>query len=110
GWNVGTTSGGRAARNVSREEHMEHDLRYERAEEFVDVVKGLWDCWEDGAVVADKATGTYLDPTKVRPLDHRGRFFQVKGPMSIARAPPGDPVINQAGWQGTGLETERRPG
>src|SRR5438552_2147250 len=107
-WNVVTTSGGRAALNFSREEHMEHDQRYERAEEFVDVVKGLWDCWEDGAVVADKATGTFLDPTKVHPLNHRGRFFQVKGPMSIARAPQGHPVIIQAGGSGPGLELAAR--
>jgi len=107
-WNVVTTSGGRAALNFSREEHMEHDLRYERAEEFVDVVKGLWDCWEDGAIVADKATGTYLDPTKVRPLDHKGRFFQVKGPMSISRSPQGHPVIIQAGGSGPGLELAAR--
>ena len=107
-WNVVTTSGGRAALNFSREEHMVHDLRYERAEEFVDVVKGLWDCWEDGAIVADKATGTYLDPTKVRPLDHKGRFFQVKGPMSISRSPQGHPVIIQAGGSGPGLELAAR--
>jgi N-acetyl-S-(2-succino)cysteine monooxygenase len=107
-WNVVTTSGGKAALNFSRDEHMEHDLRYERAEEFVDVVKGLWDCWEDDAIVADKATGTYLDPTKVRPLDYRGRFFQVKGPMSMSRAPQGHPVIIQAGGSEPGLELAAR--
>src|SRR5262249_3741625 len=79
-WNVVTSSAATAALNFSREAHMEHDLRYEVAQEFVDVVKGLWDCWEDGAIVADKATGVYIDPAKVRPLGHRGRFFQVQGP------------------------------
>src|SRR5215471_4366262 len=73
-WNVVTSSADNAALNFSREEHMEHDLRYEVAEEFVDVVKGLWDCWDDGAIVAEKTTGTFIDPAKVRPLDHRGRF------------------------------------
>ena len=107
-WNVVTSSAAKAALNFSREEHMEHDLRYERAEEFVDVVKGLWDCWEDGAIVADKATGTYLDRTKVRPLDHRGRFFQVKGPMNIQRSPQGHPVIIQAGGSESGLELAAR--
>jgi FMN-dependent oxidoreductase (nitrilotriacetate monooxygenase family) len=107
-WNVVTTSGGKAALNFSREEHMEHDLRYERAEEFVDVVTGLWDCWQDDAIVADKATGTYLDPAKVRPLDHKGRFFQVKGPLSMARSPQGHPVIIQAGGSGPGLELAAR--
>ncbi len=107
-WNVVTSSAGRAALNFSREEHMEHDLRYERAQEFVDVVKGLWDCWEDGAVVADKATGIYLDRTKVRPLDHKGRFFQVKGPINTARCPQGHPVIIQAGGSDAGLELAAR--
>src|SRR5262249_1965943 len=75
-WNVVTSSAGKAALNFSREAHMAHDLRYEVAQEFVDVVKGLWDCWDDGAIVADKATGVYIDASKVRPLEHRGRFFQ----------------------------------
>ena len=107
-WNVVTTSVGRAALNFSRDEHLEHDFRYERAQEFVDVVKGLWDCWDDGAIVADKATGQYLDPTKVRPLNHRGRFFQVKGPINMARSPQGHPVIIQAGGSPAGLDLAAR--
>ena len=107
-WNVVTSSAGKAALNFSREQHMEHDHRYEVAEEFVDVVKGLWDCWEDGAIVADKATGVFLDPRKVRPLDHRGRFFQVKGPINMARCPQGHPVIIQAGGSEAGLELAAR--
>ena len=107
-WNVVTSSAGKAALNFSREAHMEHDLRYEVAQEFVDVVKGLWDCWEDGAIVADKATGVYIDPSKVRPLDHRGRFFQVKGPINMSRCPQGHPVIIQAGGSEAGLELAAR--
>ena len=107
-WNVVTSSSGEAALNFSRDEHMEHGLRYERAQEFVDVVRGLWDCWEDGAIVADKATGTFLDPTRVRPLNHRGRFFQVKGPVNMARSPQGHPVIIQAGGSEAGLELAAR--
>jgi FMN-dependent oxidoreductase (nitrilotriacetate monooxygenase family) len=107
-WNVVTSSAGKAALNFSRDKHMEHDLRYEVAQEFVDVVRGLWDCWEDGAIVADKATGIYLDPAKVRPLDHRGRFFQVKGPINMARCPQGHPVIIQAGGSEAGLELAAR--
>src|SRR5215469_11700679 len=84
-WNVVTTSNVKAAQNYSREEHLEHELRYARAQEFVDVVKGLWDCWEDDAVVADKATGLYVDAAKVQPLNHKGRFFQVRGPLNQAR-------------------------
>ena len=74
-WNVVTSTHNAAALNFSKERLNEHDLRYEIATEFVDVVRGLWDSWDDGAVVADKATGTYLDKSKVRPLDHKGRFF-----------------------------------
>jgi FMN-dependent oxidoreductase (nitrilotriacetate monooxygenase family) len=107
-WNVVTSSAGRAALNFSRETHMEHDLRYEVAQEFVDVVKGLWDCWDDGAVVADKVTGQFLDATKVRPLSHRGRFFQVEGPINTARCPQGHPVIIQAGGSEAGLELAAR--
>src|SRR5262249_27093994 len=102
-WNVVTSSSGKAALNFSREVHMAHDLRYEVAQEFVDVVKGLWDCWEDDAIVADKATGTFLDSTKVRPLNHKGRFFQVKGPINMARSPQGHPIIIQAGGSEAGL-------
>ncbi|HKS89276.1 MAG TPA: LLM class flavin-dependent oxidoreductase [Stellaceae bacterium] len=107
-WNVVTSSLPKAALNFSRDQHMEHELRYERAQEFVDVVTGLWDCWEDGAIVADKATGQYIDAGKVRPLDHRGKFFQVKGPINMARSPQGRPVIIQAGGSPSGLELAAR--
>src|SRR5713101_864132 len=107
-WNVVTSSQPRAALNFGRDAHMEHELRYERAQEFVDVVTGLWDCWEDGAIVADKVTGQYLDAAKVRPLDHQGRFFQVKGPINIARCPQGHPVIIQAGGSPSGLDLAAR--
>ncbi len=107
-WNVVTSAQVRAALNFSRDKHMEHELRYEVAQEFVDVVKGLWDCWDDGAIVADKATGRYIDPAKVRPLDHKGRFFQVKGPINMARCPQGHPVIIQAGGSPSGLELAAR--
>src|SRR5262245_36788246 len=107
-WNVVTSSAAKAALNFSREAHMEHDQRYEVAEEFVDVVKGLWDCWEDDAIVADKASGVFIDPTKVQPLNHRGRFFQVKGPINTARCPQGHPVIIQAGGSEAGLELAAR--
>src|ERR1700674_1657897 len=107
-WHVVTSSVGKAALNFSREEHMEHDLRYEVAQEFVDVVKGLWDCWEDGAIVADKETGVFIDPSRVRALDHKGRFFQVKGPVNMARCPQGHPVIIQAGGSEAGLELAAR--
>jgi N-acetyl-S-(2-succino)cysteine monooxygenase len=74
----------------------------------VDVVRGLWDTWDDGAIVADKATGTFLDKSKVRPLNHKGRFFSVKGPLNIERCPQGHPVIIQAGGSPPGQELSAR--
>ncbi len=107
-WNVVTSSNPRAALNFSLDEHLEHEFRYERANEFVDVVRGLWDCWDDGAIVADKASGRFIDPDKVRPLNHRGRFFKVRGPVNMARCPQGHPVIIQAGGSPSGLELAAR--
>ena len=107
-WNVVTSYNPGSPLNYGREGNMEHDLRYERAQEFVDVVKGLWDTWDDGAVLADKATGVYLDTTKVRALNHKGRFFQVKGPLNSARCPQGHPLIIQAGGSEAGLELAAR--
>ena len=107
-WNVVTSSNAKAALNFNLEEHLDHELRYARANEFVDVVRGLWDCWEDGAIIADKATGRFVDASKVRPLNHKGRFFQVKGPVNMARCPQGHPVIIQAGGSPSGLELAAR--
>ncbi len=108
GWNVVTSTNAAAAFNFSRERLNEHDLRYEIAGEFVDVVRGLWDGWDDGAIVADRSTGTFLDASKVRPLNHKGRFFQVKGPLNIERCPQGQPIIIQAGGSPPGQELSAR--
>jgi N-acetyl-S-(2-succino)cysteine monooxygenase len=107
-WNVVTTSNDAAAMNFGREKITEHDLRYEIANEFVDVVRGLWDTWDDGAIVADKTTGTFIDAGKIRPLDHKGRFFSVKGPLNIERCPQGHPIIIQAGGSVPGQELSAR--
>jgi FMN-dependent oxidoreductase (nitrilotriacetate monooxygenase family) len=107
-WNVVTSTKDAAALNFSQERLNEHDLRYEIAGEFVDVVRGLWDTWDDGAVVTDKATGVFLDTSKVRPLNHKGRFFQVKGPLNIERCPQGHPVIIQAGGSPVGQNLSAR--
>jgi FMN-dependent oxidoreductase (nitrilotriacetate monooxygenase family) len=107
-WNVVTSTQPAAALNFSRKEQMEHEHRYELANEFVDVVKGLWSCWEDGAIVANKTTGRFIDAGKVEPLNHEGRFFQVKGPINMARSPQGHPVIIQAGGSPSGLELAAR--
>ena len=107
-WNVVTSTHERAALNFSKSKLEEHDLRYEIATEFVDVVRGLWDTWDDHAVVADKATGVYLDKSKIHPLDHKGRFYSVKGPLNIERTPQGQPVIIQAGGSAPGQELSAR--
>jgi FMN-dependent oxidoreductase (nitrilotriacetate monooxygenase family) len=108
GWNVVTSTHDKAALNFSKTKLAEHDLRYEIASEFVDVVRGLWDSWDDGAIVADKATGAFLDSSKIRPLDHKGRFYSVKGPLNIERTPQGHPVIIQAGGSSPGQELSAR--
>jgi FMN-dependent oxidoreductase (nitrilotriacetate monooxygenase family) len=107
-WNVVTSALDRAALNFGREHLTAHDQRYEIANEFVDVVKGLWATWEPGAIVADKASGRFIDESKVHPLDHKGRFFSVKGPLNIERCPHGDPLIIQAGGSVPGQELSAR--
>ena len=95
GWNVVTSTGG--GENFNLPGHRDHAERYERAHEFVDVVTGLWDSWADDAFVADKRSGRWADPDKLRVLNHHGKHFQVKGPLNAARTPQGWPVISQAG-------------
>lgn len=97
GWNVVTSWLGETAANFSRKEHPAHDVRYRIAAEYLDVVQGLWDSWEDDAHVGDKATGQFVDPDKLHALDHQGEFFQVRGPLNIKRSRQGQPVIFQAG-------------
>ncbi len=107
-WNVVTSANDKAAFNFTKDKLPQHDLRYEVATEFVDVVLGLWDCWDDGAIVADRASGTFLDKTKVRPLDHKGRFYSVRGPLNLERCPQGHPIIIQAGGSPAGQELSAR--
>ena len=102
GWNVVTSWLDGTAANFSKTEHLGHDDRYRRAEEFVQVVRGLWDSWEDDALVHDKASGVFFDPTKLHALDHQGEYFKVQGPLNIARSVQGQPVIFQAGTSDSG--------
>ncbi|AEG51267.1 FMN-dependent oxidoreductase, nitrilotriacetate monooxygenase family [Sphingobium chlorophenolicum L-1] len=97
GWNVVTTGLEGAARNYGREEHFDHQLRYARAREFVDVVQGLWDSYEDDAFPRDRAAGIFLDKSKQHRLDHKGTHFSVAGPLALSRSAQGQPVIFQAG-------------
>ncbi|AIR01552.1 monooxygenase [Pluralibacter gergoviae] len=97
GWNVVTSPLEGSAKNFSRARHPDHALRYRIADEYLRVVKGLWDSWEADAFVRDKASGEFFNPAKLHTLDHRGDFFQVAGPLNIGRTPQGRPIIFQAG-------------
>lgn len=96
GWNVVTSALDEQAANFGRE-LPPHDLRYEIADEYIQVVQGLWDGWESGARLENKATGQYIDKSKVHNLDHKGKYFTVQGPLGHSRSPQGRPVIVQAG-------------
>ncbi|MEW6980526.1 LLM class flavin-dependent oxidoreductase [Bacillus pumilus] len=96
-WNVVTSSIEETAKNFSGEEHLAHHKRYERAEEFVEVVKGLWDSWEEDALVRNQETGKFFESSKLHELQHKGEFFSVRGPLNVSRTPQGHPVIIQAG-------------
>lgn len=104
GWNVVTSSSEQEAFNFSKEQHLAHSLRYERAEEFVAVTKKLWDSWEDGAVLVDKQQARFADSKRVHPINHKGDWFSVKGPLNITRPIQGYPVIVQAGSSEPGKE------
>jgi alkanesulfonate monooxygenase len=108
GWNVVTSWSEQEALNFNRDQHMEHSSRYRRAEEYMDVVFGLWDSWEDDAFVRDKASGQYFDPAKLHTLHHRGEHFSVRGPLNAARPIQGYPVIAQAGSSGPGQDLAAR--
>lgn len=103
GWNI-VTGAGSAAHNFGREDHPDHALRYEEADEFVEIAKQLWDSWEDEAVINDKTVGTRIHKDKVHTIDFKGKYYSVKGPLNIARPPQGYPVLVQAGSSESGKE------
>ncbi|MFC5699651.1 LLM class flavin-dependent oxidoreductase [Cohnella faecalis] len=101
-WNVVTSTKNSDARNFSGRDLPEHGVRYERAEEFLDIVTGLWDSWEDEALLFDKASGAFADPSRIHQISHEGTAFSVKGPLNIPRPPQGKPVIVEAGTSPSG--------
>jgi FMN-dependent oxidoreductase (nitrilotriacetate monooxygenase family) len=103
GWNIVTTGTPYAAANFADQTHPEHADRYDRAEEFVEVVLKVWDGWEDDAVVASRSTGIWADGTKLHPPRHRGEHFSVAGFLAIPRSPQGHPVLAQAGSSPAGV-------
>ncbi|WP_225783194.1 LLM class flavin-dependent oxidoreductase [Xenophilus sp. Marseille-Q4582] len=108
GWNVVTTADLPSARNFGLDAVPDHARRYARASEFTDVVKALWDSWEPDALIGDKASGRFIDPTKVHPIAHRGEFFGVQGALTLPRSPQGRPVLVQAGGSADGRELAAR--
>lgn len=104
GWNVVTTSQPAAAYNFGSAGRDEHANRYARAKEFVEVVLGLWQSWDDDAFVHDRAAARFFERRKLRRLDYDGRFFSVRGPLNVPRTPQGQPVVIQAGGSEAGKE------
>ena len=102
GWNIVTSWLASAARNYGGDSQVSHADRYARGEEFMAVVKALWDSWSDDAIVDDRATGQYARPEAIAPIDHTGDFYKVAGPLNVPRGPQGRPVFVQAGSSETG--------
>jgi FMN-dependent oxidoreductase (nitrilotriacetate monooxygenase family) len=102
-WNIVTSLNDSEAANFGRVAHLGHDERYDRADEFVDVVTRMWGTWDPDALKVDKRTGEFADPAKVHRLDHDGRFFATHGTFPVPRSPQGQPVLLQAGMSGRGM-------
>jgi FMN-dependent oxidoreductase (nitrilotriacetate monooxygenase family) len=107
-WNVVTSVNDGEAQNYGIEHHLDHDARYDRADEFLEATRGLWDSWDDDALVLDRATGVFADPAKVHELNHDGEWFRVRGPLTVPRSPQGRPVLLQAGSSGRGRDFAAR--
>jgi FMN-dependent oxidoreductase (nitrilotriacetate monooxygenase family) len=102
-WSAGPEVAPAAAANFGLDEHPDRETRYRRAQEFLDVVTRLWDAWEPGSMIGDKASGIYADPGRIHAVDHRGEFFSVRGPLPVPAGPQGRPVLVQAGGSEGGL-------
>ncbi|MEP7454723.1 LLM class flavin-dependent oxidoreductase [Phyllobacterium sp. SB3] len=102
GWNVVTSALEEEAANFGRDSNIDHAQRYERAAEFLDVAKALWDSWDDDALVIDKTSGLFAHRERIHYLNHHGKHFKVKGPLNVPRPPQGHPVIVQAGSSDAG--------
>ncbi|MFT4122457.1 MAG: NtaA/DmoA family FMN-dependent monooxygenase [Microbacteriaceae bacterium] len=103
-WNIVTSMDARTARNFGRAAHGAPEDRYRRARESIEVVRGLWDSYEDDAFATDKSAERFLDPSKLHALDHEGEHFSVAGPLNIQRSAQGQPVLIQAGTSDAGRE------
>ena len=102
GWNIVTSFSIAGANNFDSRGRRPHADRYERADEFMEVAKKLWDSWADDAILDDREAGHYYRSERVRPIDHHGPHYDVAGPLNIPRGPQGWPVLVQAGSSDTG--------
>jgi FMN-dependent oxidoreductase (nitrilotriacetate monooxygenase family) len=107
-WNVVTSVNDSEAQNYGMTEVLAHDARYDRADEFLEATTGLWDSWDDDALVLDRAAPRFADPAKVHELNFDGEWFKVRGPLTVPRCPQGRPVLLQAGSSGRGREFAAR--
>jgi FMN-dependent oxidoreductase (nitrilotriacetate monooxygenase family) len=107
-WNVVTSVNDSEAQNFGLTETIPHDERYDRADEFLEATTGLWDTWEDDALILDREAGLFADPTKVHQLDYEGTYYRTKGPLTVPRSPQGRPVLMQAGSSGRGRDFAAR--
>ncbi len=107
-WNIVTSVNDGEAQNYGFDQVLDHDARYDRADEFLEATTGLWDTWDDDALVLDRAGGVFADPTKVHELGYDGEWFKVRGPLTVPRSPQGRPVLLQAGSSGRGRDFAAR--
>jgi FMN-dependent oxidoreductase (nitrilotriacetate monooxygenase family) len=103
-WNVVTSLNDSEAANFGRDTHLEHDARYDRADEFLEIVTRLWASWDSDALDVNKADSSFADPTKVRRTDFQGEYLNLHGTFTVPPSPQGRPVLLQAGSSGRGLE------
>ena len=108
GWNLVTSANQAEALNFGYDEHLLHGERYERAQEFADVVLGLWESWDDDAFVFDKENGLFNRPEGLHFLNHFGKYYKVRGPLNIGRTPQGRPIVVQAGSSEPGIDLAAR--
>ena len=101
GWNMVTASSDRAAQNYGHTAQPAHDIRYDMAEEFTELVVKLWESWEPESMIVNQ-DGVFADPDKVHPVNHEGTYYKSRGPINTARSPQGRSVIVQAGGSAKG--------
>src|SRR5438552_1301426 len=107
-WNMVTSVNDSEAQNFGVKEGLAHDARYDRADEFLEATTALWDSWDDDALVLDRESGCFADPSKVHEVNYKGTWIETRGPLTVPRGPQGRPVLLQAGSSGRGREFAAR--